>query len=367
MSRWADYGFPQIYGVPVFKLLEGLYLANAERYKIMGWYDTYDPDSTLDSFDHMYTTKGYEDLFFTGKPIYQVVHVIEMMFTDVSNQYNRTAFRVTPDFERLSPETLAKALGQDLVEPPLTELPTGWDIPAIWHVTYEWIRQRYEMLNIATAAEDPMWDNPVWRASTWHAFDADSEAKAYEEFYASKPQPSSGSYGIGVRYESTFNDNGEEKYFTLDRYVGFVEQFQYHIAGPSDLKIYSTPRQSRIFGNMFPLEDVEKMETSAEYIYVSDHPNGFNGLGYFRSRYNDMGLGLELNKRQLFSEIALSSDIKMGDMISLSSVCDRVFEAGLKAVPQSGPKNGKQGQWYQDTININPTFIYDFKKYLEFC
>ena len=372
MSKWADYGFPQIHGVPLRKLLEGLYLACAERFKILGWYDTYEPIYPYNSADHMLTTKGYEDLFSSGRNIYYVVNIIERMITypdmDLFPILSSGVSRCTPDLIPISPETLAEALGQDLVTPcSVADRNGGDESQPIWNVTYEWIRQRYEMINICYSAIDPM-AQPVYRGQIWRAFDSYSEAEAYEKFYNDPIIEPSYGYGIVVRYESSFDsDNGNEDDFSLRRYISFVEQFPYRIAGPSDLKIYSTPLASLAFWYPFLLDDPEKVKTSAEYIFETDRPGGQNGVGFYRSRYDDMGLGLEINKRQLFEEIALSSDIKKGDIISLSSLCDRIFAAGLKAVPQSGPKNGNSEQIYQDGIDINPTFIYDFKKYLEFC
>ena len=183
MNRWAEFGFPQIHGVPLCTLLEGLYLACAERFKVMGWYDSYDPgEDDFSSYDHMFTTKGYEDLFFSGKPIGRVVSIIEQMVTGLQEPDLGPTYRSTPDFKRLSPETLAAALGQELVPPPVyLENHANWVNPPLWNVTYEWIRQRYEMLNISATAISDINSIPgvVWHAGLWDTEGSKTEEEAY--------------------------------------------------------------------------------------------------------------------------------------------------------------------------------------------
>ena len=227
-SRWSDYGFPDIAGVHVQTALEGLVAALDERtYAVTGAPYTY--------------TKP------VVSPIQDVMRLVENNFNWLSTLYSHLFTFVLPDGTMYSPSNAASYLGEALIELPFFPTSQGYDwsdpFPAIG---YDWIMQRYRMLNLMYRARyDSLreilygWSRYGGAGNTIAKAMEDANNRWVEEIHYNTMTTDSFQAGITIE---TWDDPATGFPYSATMYISLPKMLLYPLYVPSVLTLEGTAR-----------------------------------------------------------------------------------------------------------------------------
>lgn len=278
MSAWADYNFPDIAGTDLQTALEGLMLAIKERCDAIGttgtWFDT------NSFYEGIYAEIGSTPLYNSPLPLIRAVDGIDNLFYDIPGRY------MLPNGVKFSKTAAADYLGEEIIV--LPSLTSSGDFANIY---YEWLMQRYRMLNCCYLYS-PYEYNVV---SGEYYGSGDTKEEALKNYSGSTVEKNTIETPYGVHCEEIFGwSEWDAKDISLHRLFHFTSKFKYPATIPS--RVFSS-------GKVKVFEDSESYHPSTQQL--------------FKQTFADFGTGL---KRGDEFEIDFTvSDAKKGDFVDIQS------------------------------------------------
>ena len=336
MSRWQEFGFPQVCGVPVQTLLEGLFLACAERAKIMGVYD--------ETWDNLYERSFEKPCLYNF-----AVSTIENLIGGDYREYH--LMRVTPDRKPLSLVELAAYLGEELINMPTTNSSlTGT-------LSCEWALQRYRMINASFLAV-PVDYSPAFHYRT--EFLDSGWQNSFNEAQKNLKNAETNVSGILLSASSQIHYDSIPE-FRLARVCHVPDKITYFAAKPVTLKLMGTAYLADFFQHPNPFEFAVDRELES---YVHTVKNGSEEeVGQWD--FDDFGTGLPFKKETLLTEFLPPEEAAMNDVIDIPGLADSFFTKFSPPLPYS--VSGNDGFCMTTRgMQADLTLLYDFSKHLEF-
>lgn len=238
MSGWSDYGFPDITGVPIQTALEGLAAAVNERCY------------ALNKFDPL--PSGGVNIGLIA-PVQTAMSLVEYAFEHFMQWVGGFeepiggAVFVLPDWTPFSLAAAAEYLGEDLISLPYFSRVTGYD----WSdpfpdIGYDWIMQRYRMMNAACMYTFPNDHATVIYGGGAVDWTGDTLAEAWNEvdknFTERTETTGSGTFFAFARCDRWPSADSGPGY-VCSRQIGVAQslQFRGHTPGQLGARITATP------------------------------------------------------------------------------------------------------------------------------
>jgi hypothetical protein len=333
---WKNYNFPDISGTDLQTALEGLMLAVHERHTAVG------STSSRYMFDEFYngvTLQPIWEIYYNSpKPIPWVIQNIEDCLEDL--YYPGIGLRyLLPDKTPFNLQTAADYLGEELIEPVRGYLVAPAD-RKYFYVNYEWLMQRYRMLNLLYLFES--YPTMIGIKGEYDGY-GDTKAEALKD-YKGFVEDINSSVLRCIDYIGWSDNFGES--VSLSREFIIPKQIRYDAAIPARISQTVTP-----YGT--------KSEESTDE-------------SFRKSVYFDFGTGLkdqdELkeNEEQNLFDFEVQ-DAKKGDFIDIKSELLDNLRKNITDMKfpdiKSGYRNGSiQRSMYSDYVPV----IYDLRPGLKF-
>ena len=340
MSRWNEFGFPHLAGVPFGVALEGLFLAAMERLQLTGSYS---------ERDNYYNQQLYQRLFKSGQTHYSagisaVEAAVEALISHGNLGYVPCDL-VLPDYSIASIQNMWKYLGEEyIVRPDLTRN-QGF-------ATGHWLLQRYRMLN--NVYSGVVHDGNITRIKKSWSGEGKTFAEAVsgvqtEEFYLSPD-------GAVFYYEYQKDSQGTTVH-RVKKVITITEKIKYPFYKPADLFVEILPERFDVWMRQY--QGGSYGDVKLPYVSYSEP-------GRFReSIFDPIGLDVIQGEPAVLRQYELA-EIKYGDEVSLEDIAGPLFEYVKNTNFITPERYVANHQDIERGINLNAKYRFDFRKVLEF-
>ena len=322
MRKWQEYGFPDLIGVPFQVALEGLIRALRERLYA---------ETINSSYAEWNLFKAFED----GEiyPIRQAVQEFESLLDILKNSF------YLPDEQHFSLENAAAYLGEELIQ----DVSRRDIVP---YVGYEWLLQRYRILNLAHTT----YANSVHvysQTASWEGSgDSFSEAERdIEEDWKENDSWSFSAYCSFARYSSGCR---------IEKYMSAPLKVDYRLNTPGVLFLRGTPYMTIYERGHEPWPNNEKN-------FVIDREEDYHK----QWQWHDMGTGFPFGVRQTCYSFQVPDDTEKGDIIYMSERGGPLYEY-VKNFPRPSLPQGYDHSQKILGFYISGSWYCDFRPFLKF-
>ena len=348
MSRWNEFGFPHLAGVPLGVALEGIFLAAMERLQLTGSYS---------ERDNYYNQQLYQRLFKSGQTHYRagisaVEAAVEALVLNGNLGYVPCDL-VLPDCSIASIQNMWKYLGEEYIAPP--DLTTTGLLAAYGNqgfVTGNWLLQRYRMLN--NVYSGVVHDGNITSIKKGWSGEgktfAEAVDKAKEQDYYFFPD------GAVFYYEYQKDSQGTTVH-RVKKVITITEKIKYPFYKPADLFVEILPERYDMWLHKY--QGGSYGDVKLPYVSYSEP-------GRFReSIFDPMGLDVVQGEPAVSRQYELA-EIKYGDEVSLEDIAGPLFEYVKNSNFITPERYVADHQDIERGINLNAKYRFDFRKVLEF-
>jgi hypothetical protein len=300
MSKWNEYGFPDLSGVHFQTALQGLTCAVMERYKAIFGDEDYGVSDQIKDF--------YEDEKSYCHPIPEITKSIDNIFAYLH-------YYVLPDGSLFTLENAANYLKEDLIDLAL-RFDGEWPYPNS-ALKYEWCMQRYRFINLAWKTRPDAFVDAI---SILEESSGNGETlsdavnnlehiRNKEDFYMS--------FYIEQESHHSIYDPGNH-YYAVDRYSCIPRKVRYGLHSPGLVCLEITPRMTTINGGgNIPEDALEFTKEGSDYVY--------------KWEAYDFGLGLKFNTPQIFYSQYIPAGVEPGTDVELNGLFERLYSIATSA------------------------------------
>ena len=329
MSQWQEYGYPDLNCVPIQTALQGLICALRERAQA-----EYVSNLHLASVLEIFDKPGWY-------PVYNIVRSIEDLFKRMNATF------VLPDGNRFFLENAAAYLHEELVNLNWNLTASKWYCPP--DLMFEWLSQRYRFLNLA------------YRVSTAALYSLSILERWYGQgnSFSEAVKDLSFESQAGGEHTSLFGEvistaSGES--YRIAKNICVPRQIRYPFVVPGLIGLEIEPVMSILYrgdyGYSWPKEAKE----------FTDYPNGSSCLKW---QWDDMGLDMTFNTKQIFFTRQVSDEQEFKTWIELPELSDQVLNLFYN-VPLFSPPGGYQYSRLVRGFEAPFRWFCDFRETLKF-
>lgn len=324
MSRWSEFGFPDLAGVHFQTALHGLTKALEERL----FSGAIDLPGDIDILNVCENMRAYPIRWAVG---------------DIDNMFYYLRDYVLPDGSVFTLQNAADYLQEELIDMDKRS-ESQWRYP--WSgLKYEWCMQRYRFLNLAWKSAPGI----VRTTSVYERFAGSGKTFSEAVDKLEREDFSEAAYRDIEMSLVTECGNG---WCSVTRTSDLPIRLKYGPRAPGLVCVEITPRMIRD-----PYFDIP--EDALEYSAVSGREN------ILQWKWDDFGCGLQINTPQIIFSQQMPADIEQGAEVDLSGLYKRL-SAALKAASFSAPRPGYEYCTISRGFTANLSCFCDFRNCFEF-
>lgn len=312
MSKWNEYGFPDLSGVHFQTALQGLTCAVMERRKAIFGDEDYGVSDQIKDF--------YEDEKSYCYPIPEITKSIDHIFAHLY-------YYVLPDGSLFSLENAANYLKEDLIDLAL-RFDGEWPYPNS-ALKYDWCMQRYRFINLAWKTDYSLQtiesideESDGSGETYWDAVDNLKRTKYDNDFYVS--------FAMSLYTEWSKNTVYKD-YYGVFRNLRIPNRVRYKLSAPGLVCLEITPRMTHLNSS-----GVNIPETALEFSIEQ-------GDTFRQWKADDFGCGFKFNIPQVIFKQYIPDGTIPGTMVELTGLhkyLSSLGEAASFPVPKSGYNSG---------------------------
>ena len=323
MSRWREFGFPDLAGTPIQTALEGLYLAVLER---------------MDIQDEYYLQESHREFYqkvFHG--ITPVCNAVLYVYNQMEGFYSHNSFFRLPDGRVPTKENTADFIGEELIDIPRFVYP-GVYVNLPWKEDlYKWAMQCYRILNLIYLVKG--WGRSVKSFYQYHHGTGKSFSEAASNGEVVTKEYANSDFSLWA-FCSAAGDGG----YTISRVLSVPVEFLYQWYKPGD--IYIVSNASRIDPDAPEQEETIKNNN------------------YQLERYDSFDLQLPFKERKVLTHIPLPDDVRYDDTIKTGF--KEKFNPDIKKILPDVPPAGYGSSTVRCECDPNLEYWYDFRNHFNF-
>lgn len=323
MSRWREFGFPDLAGTPIQTALEGLYLAGLEKSDI---YNSYAEQEQ----SHGFYQKVFHGITPVCNAVLYVYNLIEGFYT-----YHHI-FRL-PDGRELTKKNTADFIGEELIDIPRIVYP-GVYVNLPWKDDlYKWAMQCYRILNQIYLVQG--WETSIKSFRQYHHGTGKSFSEAASNGEVVTDEYANWSFSLWA-FCSASNDGG----YTISRELSVPVEFSYQWYKPGDIYLVSNASRSD--------PDAPAQEENIE------------NNNYQLECFDSFGLQLPFKERKVLTHIPLPDDVRYEDTIKTGF--KEKFNPDIKKILPDVPPAGYGSSTVRCECDPRLEYWYDFRNRFKF-